>query len=250
METSHLKEAGLTDGEIKVYLSLVKLGSVTTGPIIENAKISRSIIYQILDKLIEKGLVSYIIKNKTKYFQAAQPHRILEYVEEREKSLKENKEQIKKMIPDLVMMQNSFRQSEVNLYLGLNGIRSAYEHLYLKLEKGGEFCFLGIPPTEPIQQDIYWEKDHKKRIKAGIKCKLLFNQGTPKEVIKDRNKYKDCFAKIMPTKTQTPAMFMTYKDTTVIILQEPSPIAIEIVNKEITNSFQAYFNEFWKQAKP
>ncbi len=250
METEYLKEAGLTEGEIKVYLALLELGSVTTGLIIEHAKISRSIIYQILDKLIEKGLVSFIIKDKTKYFQASAPQRILEYLEEKEGLLKKNKEHVKKMIPELILKQNSFRQSEANLYIGLKGIRTAYEHLYLKLEKGEEFYFMGISSSEPEQQDIYWEKDQRRRIKVGIKCKLLFNRGTPKEVIKDRNKYKDCLAKIMPTKTQTPAMFMTYKDTTLIILQELSAIAIEIVNQQITDSFQAYFNEFWKQAKP
>lgn len=249
MEESCLREAGLTDGEIRVYLSLLKLGSVTTGAIIEHSKISRSIVYQILDKLIEKGLVSYIIKNKTKYFQASQPNRILEYIEEREEKIKKNKREIEKIIPELIMKQKSFKKSEVNLYFGLKGIRTAYEHIYLKLKRGGEFYFLGIPPTEPVEQDIYWEKDHKKRIKVGIKCKLLFSQGTSKEVIKDRNKYKWCEAKIMPIAIKTPAMFMTYKDTTVIILQEPSAIAVEIINQEITDSFQAYFNEYWKKAK-
>ena len=249
METSYLREAGLTDGEIKVYLALLKLGSVTSGPIIENAKISRSIIYQILDKLIEKGLVSYIIKDKTKYFQATQPHKILEYIEEREKTIKENKEAIKKLLPDLELIKNSFRQSEVSLYLGLKGIRTAYEHIYLKLSKEDTFYFLGIPPTEPIQQDVYWEKDHAKRIKEGIKCKLLFSRDVSKEVIKNRNSYKWCEARIMQTPIKTPAMFMTYKDTTLIILQEPTAIAVEIVNKEITDSFQAYFYEFWKSAK-
>lgn len=42
---------------------------------------------------------------------------------------------------------------------------------------------------------------------------------------------------------------MTYKDTTLIILQEPIAIAVEIVNQEITDSFQSYFDEFWKKSK-
>lgn len=249
MEVSYLKEAGLTDGEIKVYLSLLRLGSVTTGLIIEYSKISRSIVYHILDKLIEKGLVSYIIKNKTKYYQAAQPNKILDYIKEREEKIKKNREEVEKFIPELILQQNSFKQSEVNLYFGLKGIRTAYEHIYSKLKKREGFYFLGISPTEPVQQDIYWERDHKKRIKAGIRCKLLFNQGTPKEVIKNRNNYKWCEAKIMSSAIKTPAMFMTYKDTTTIILQELSAIAVEIINPEITDSFQAYFNEYWKRAK-
>jgi len=47
----------------------------------------------------------------------------------------------------------------------------------------------------------------------------------------------------MSSKKQTPAMFMIYKNTTLIILQQPTAIAVEI-----TNSFQAYFDEFWNSA--
>ena len=57
MDTKILKEAGLTEGEIKVYLGLLELGLSTTGPIIEKSRIARSIIYQILEKLMQKGLV-------------------------------------------------------------------------------------------------------------------------------------------------------------------------------------------------
>ncbi|MFH1455442.1 MAG: helix-turn-helix domain-containing protein, partial [archaeon] len=70
MNEKLLEEIGLTKGEVKVYLTLLKLGSTTTGKIIDEAQISSGKIYEILDKLIKKGLASYIIKDKTKYFSA------------------------------------------------------------------------------------------------------------------------------------------------------------------------------------
>lgn len=244
-----LKEAGLTDGESKVYLSLLELGTSTTGPIVEKSRVSRSIIYRILEKLMEKGLVSQVTKEKTKYFQAAQPNKILEYIEEKESNLNKSKEEIKKILPELISKQKVSRQSEVQLYLGLKGVRTAYEHLYLELSKGDEFCFLGISPILSEDQEAYWTKDQRRRISAGIKCRLLFNKDTPEWMIKDRNKYKDCDARIMPSSIKTPAMFMTYKNTTLIILQYPNAVAIEITNQDIKNSFQAYFEEYWKRSK-
>ena len=68
MDIQLLRKVGLTDGESKVYLALLELGSSTTGPIVKEADIAKSIVYQILDRLIQKGLVSYIVKEKTKYF--------------------------------------------------------------------------------------------------------------------------------------------------------------------------------------
>ena len=47
MDISALKEAGLTDGEIRTYLALLEVGSSTIGPILEKSGINRSIIYRI-----------------------------------------------------------------------------------------------------------------------------------------------------------------------------------------------------------
>ena len=59
--------------------------------------VSSSKIYEIMDKLIQKGLVSYIIKSGVKYFESAQPNRLLDYISEKEKKLEIQKEKIKKI---------------------------------------------------------------------------------------------------------------------------------------------------------
>jgi len=64
-----VKLLGLTEGEAKVYLSLLELGSSTIGPIIKKANIASSNVYDILNRLLKKGIVSYILKQKIKYFQ-------------------------------------------------------------------------------------------------------------------------------------------------------------------------------------
>ena len=51
-----LEQIGFTKSEIKIYLALLKLGSSTTGPIITESKTANSKIYEVLEKLIEKGL--------------------------------------------------------------------------------------------------------------------------------------------------------------------------------------------------
>ncbi len=249
MDTSALKEAGLTDGEIKVYLALLELGSSTTGPIVKKSGIAKSIVYQILEKLMQKGLVSHIVNQKTKYFQAADPDKLLQFIEEREKRLRENKTKIEEMLPELLLKQQLTTKNEANIFYGHKGIRTCHERTYKKLQKGDEYCYLGIPTRQPEEQHVYWQKDHLNRIKKGIKCRLLFNKDTDENIIGNRNKFDECEARRMSEDMKTPACFLTYKDTTVIILQYPTAIAVEIVNKEITESFQAYFEEFWRTSK-
>ncbi len=250
MDMQSLKEAGLTEGEIKVYLALLELGSSTTGPIVERSKIARSIIYQILDRLMAKGLVSSITREKTRHFQAAEPTKILEYIDEREHQLLENRKHVESLLPSLLLKQKLVEKSAANFYIGLKGLRTANEHLYGKLKKGETYVCVGIPAYQPEEQHLYWQRDHRRRIKAGINCKLLFNRDTDTAVLKNRNSFKGAEARYMPTDIKTPAFFLVYKDTTNIMLQSPYSITVEIISQEIADSFMAYFEELWKRSIP
>ncbi len=149
MDTSLLIKAGLTKGEIKVYLALLKLGLTTSGPIVNKSGIAKSMVYPVLEKLIHKGLVSYIIKEKTKYFQASDPEKIVEFIEEREKSLNETKDEVKKSLPELELMMKLAKKSEATIYLGNKGLRTAYERVYKKLKRGECSYFLCVPAYLP-----------------------------------------------------------------------------------------------------
>ncbi len=104
METGVLERIGLTKGEIKVYFALLELGPTTTGPLVDASEVSSSKIYLVLDRLLKKGLVSYSMQARKKYFEPADPRRIIDYLEERQKEITDQKKQIqaisKKRFPD------------------------------------------------------------------------------------------------------------------------------------------------------
>lgn len=244
-----LGEAGLTEGEAKVYLALLELGPSTSGPIVGKSGVARSIVYQILERLAQKGLVSSVTREKTAHFQAAQPDRLLEYVEERQNALEESKRKLGEILPKLAAMQRSAKESEVQVFTGFRGMISVHEHTYRKLSSGDEYFYMGITELQPPHYHAYWQRDHARRAKAGIRAKLLFSQKTPKEVLRNRNSYPGCDARYMPIETGTPAWFAGYKDVAIISLVSSNPITIEIVNQQVADSFRAYFEEFWKKSR-
>jgi hypothetical protein len=122
--------------------------------------------------------------------------------------------------------------------------------MYLKLKKGDEYVILGIHYHLGWHKVKYWIQDHERREKEGIRCRLLFNTSTPKDVLKKRNRFRLCDARYMPIDINSPAYFHTYADTTVLHVVSEDPITIEIVNKEIADSFRFYFETFWKKSKP
>ncbi len=250
MDRSSLKEAGLTNGETRVYLALLELGTSTSGPIIEKSQVNRSIIYRILEKLIKKGLVSYITKEKTKYYQSAPPSKLLDYVESREKLLHQNKAKIQEMIPHLMLKQTLARKSEAKMYEGFRGLITAYENRYQKLKKGDEIVMYGLPSRQPEYHHAYWKKANTKLDKLGIRSRLLYHPDVTDKDLKSRNSFKLCEARRMPFNTESPSWVMIYKDVTLVAIpQGEMPFAFEITSQQVADSFKKYFEWFWKQSK-
>src|SRR3989344_3052406 len=92
-----LEEIGLTKSEIKVYLALLELGSSTTGPIVDKSGASSSKMYEILERLIQKGLAGYVIKSGTKYFEAADPKRLFDYLKEKKNKLDQQEKDLQQI---------------------------------------------------------------------------------------------------------------------------------------------------------
>ena len=252
MDTGALQSIGMTDAEIRVYLALIKLGPSTTGPIVDESHVASSKIYHILEKLLEKGIVSFIVKKRTKYYQAADPVSIMDFVEKKEDELQHQKNAIQEIIPVLQeQMLSQQNPSEAQIFKGHRGIQTIIEKVYARLKKGETFYDIGIPSFQKERYHAYWqEEDHPKRVELGIQVKALFNKDTPKQVLKDRNAFWGCDARYMPIDVDTPAWILIYKDVSVIILQSDNPLAIEITNQQIADSFMGYFNAFWRLSKP
>ena len=250
MDTKVLENIGLTGGEVRVYLALIRLGPSTTGPITDKSKVASSKIYHLLERLLQKGLISYIIKDKTRYYQAEDPAKIRGYMKKKEAQLQEQKQAMDILIPQLQFQkQGEQEKSDAQIYKGFLGIQAIADHMYETLREGDTFYNIGIPSFQEEKYHEYWHEDHKKRVKGRIKCKMLFNKDAPKEVLDNRNKYWGCDARYLPFSIKTPSWILMYKDVSVIILQSNEPMAIEIKNRQITNSFKQYFDAFWKLTK-
>src|SRR3989344_2186615 len=131
-ETKELENIGLTKGEAKVYLALIELGSTTVGPLVKKANVAYSNIYEILNRLVDKGLVSYIVKSKTKYFQAASPKSFSDYFNKKEQELKFQNEEI------LFFYIHDKKYGDVadNFYFNIHDLIKSYKNRGISNEEG------------------------------------------------------------------------------------------------------------------
>lgn len=113
-----LKAFGLEEQEIKSYLALLDLHESTATKIAERTGLGRVHIYQIINRLIEKGLASYIIKNNVKYFSASDPVNLLH-------ELKSKQEKLNEVLPILIAKKNqNVEETKVEIYRGREGINT------------------------------------------------------------------------------------------------------------------------------
>lgn len=243
-EYYELLKAGLTDGEAKVYLSLSELGSSTVGPIVKKSRVAYSNIYDILNRLIEKGLVSFVIKSKTKYFQAASPNNLIEYLSRKEKDISTRKDELKKILPDLEKMQSSHSEQEAEVFLGLKGLRAAYEKMLHGRTKKDEILYFYLHEKEHAEKsDLFYNSI--KNLSRNVSMRGIANKEYGGSWFAKKSK----FINVRFVDFPIPSTIDIISNMVLIISWKPEIVGILIKSESIAHNLRNYFNEVWKSVK-
>lgn len=248
MDIKPLERIGLTKSEIKVYLALLKLGQTTAGHIVDEARVTRSKIYDILERLKNKGLVSHITKESTKYFSAANPNNIMEYLNQKEEEIKNEKDSIKEILPELLLQQTLAKEKKIaEIFIGIKGMQNAFNVLVNEFDPNETYYAFGAGTGENIKQiQIFFSKLHLKRIEKKVKSKIIFNESS-RGLFQSQEKSKLVEVKYLIH--STPTAINIYKDYTIMAILNKEPITFLIKNNETADSFKEYFKVMWGIAK-
>jgi sugar-specific transcriptional regulator TrmB len=243
-----LHSIGLTEGETNIYLALVELGSSTTGKITKKSGISGSKVYEVLDRLIKKGLASHTTKNGVKHFEASKPERILDYLDEKEQKIEQDKNVVKNILPELLLKAQSAPASEVKVFTGWEGLKTANEDIITTLKKGEEWLSMGLT-EQPKSWEIYFTKKQKIRAAKGILHKHLLNKKY-RTLHKKRKSIAHTAFRFLPADFEMPTSTEIYKNKVMImVISQEAPVAIMIESKATADSFRKYFYALWETAE-
>ncbi len=241
MNTQIFKEIGLTETEIKIYFSLLSLGTTSAGRIVEQTGIYRKNLYDALNKLIEKGLVSYTIENKIKYFQPKAPENLLRYLEDKKNKITEKENELKKELPELKQKFASLiPEIESEIYRGTEGIKTILkECLNYK-----EILMIGATGDVENRLPYFWPQYNKKREKLKCKWKLLLvHEAKYKSITK--SKYYEY--KVLPKILSGLNVIYIYGEHVANVLWLEKPLAFVIKHKTLADNYRKYFNYLWKK---
>ncbi|MEE9525355.1 MAG: helix-turn-helix domain-containing protein [Candidatus Woesearchaeota archaeon] len=238
-----LEKLGLTKNEIIIYLALLELGTTTTGPLTKKAGLHTSRVYESLNKLIEKGLVSFAIKSNIKQFSAADPNTLLNILEQ-------EKREVEEIIPRLKAIEKEHLPDEkATTYEGYKGVKNVYDNVVATLKKGDEILVFGARgQDESFMAKTYFKQYTKRRIAKGIKMRMIFNADA-KETGSFYSKLPLTQVKYMPKDMKTPAAVDIYSDNVGILVLKKLPMVFLITSKEVADSYRAFFEMLWKMAE-
>jgi sugar-specific transcriptional regulator TrmB len=248
MDMSALRDLGLSDGEIKVYLALLKTGLSKTGKLAGMAGVSSSKVYKILDRLEKKGLVSHVLKGKVKHFRALEPRRILDYLDERQAKLASRRQIIEGMLPELERQRKAAEEKpEGTVCSGFKAVTNLFRNMIDELEEGECYYVIGAGYGETPGIKQFFVSHHARRQKHGVWMKMLANFDE-KGTLVGETKGKSAI-RYLPHYLITNMEIVFYKEKAFIVLWTIEPTAFVIESKEAVKSFRKYFDALWKIAK-
>ncbi len=234
-----LKEFGLTDKETLVYLELLKLGKIKLQELAKRIDLPRTTIYNTLNYLHVKGLVSKIVKGNVNYFKAVEPSKMID-------TINQKKETILSVLPELESLKGQIKESSsVEIYEGFKGISTILLDVFKKKQQ--TYYFGSYSKSVEVLKHL---PDHFRtlRLDNKIPAKIVIDK-YDEETFHKKSYKKTTEMRFNNSLKDFPCMIFIYGNKVAMYTLEGELIGIIISNKELSNAMKMIFDIYWANAK-
>ena len=238
MDSSILEGMGMSNTEIKVFIRLLEIGESKAGIIIKETGLQSSSVYNIINSLMKKGLVSYIKKGQIKYYKAAAPEVLLDYLDTKKK-------EYLSLLPELKERQKRVEEEGVEFFKSFRGIKTITSELMKDAKKGDIYRFFSIQNPEKYRLAVEKVYSAEKQLRAE---KKIVTRGIFHESIREFAKRSSITHKRF-LKFPMPPNTLMINNKVAIISWKGEPSGILIRSKDIFDTYVGFFEHLWKIAK-
>ena len=238
MISEKLQKIGLNEKEAKIYTSLLELGETNVQRISKKSKIKRTTIYNVLETLKEKGLISIIIKKKRKYYVATDP-RELEY------KLEEQKNTLKNLIPELLSITNLIdKKPKIKYFEGEGGIKEICNDT-LKKPNSPAYNWNTNYIFDYLERE-YLDFYVQQRVKKQIWLYMIAQDTPSMQTTKARDVVSLREIRIDKSKMLSlDVEIILYSDNNIAIISYQEKMGIIIESQKIYNTLKGIFDVCW-----
>jgi sugar-specific transcriptional regulator TrmB len=237
----NLLEFGFNSNEVEIIVALTKHGAMTILEISKNTTLARTSVYNYIESLSRKGIITMVIDNYTKKYQVVDPDQIENLL------IGRRKQSIQKTSQLLKQIQNTKDQSnEITITKGLDNLKKVYEKILLSKNKS-EYIVKGGDYQSWINLDKEFFGNFM--IRRGVEfssIRCLFN---PTDLIPRSNlqpNSNNTIIKILPTKTIISTNMILVDNTIIVHELEPPYQCIIIKNDFLFAMEKQEFEILWE----
>lgn len=246
MNLDALRSIGLTENEVKIYLDLLKRGSSTAYDIGKRTGIYRVHVYDKLEQLMDKGLVTHVYKGAKKFFQAASPLKIKQYMEDKKRDVELQDEAVQSVLPELEAMASLPKEDTfVEVFKGIEGLKYFLKDI---IKTKQEVLVTGIDDQKYQEALPVFMKQYFRDLK---------NNNIKERVITIKKEGIFLFEKESAPTTEyrfleetqfNPTNTFIYGDRMVIVTWGTPPTAVMIKNASVAETHRGHFEHLWNLA--
>lgn len=195
----------------------------------------RSRVYDGLENLEKKGIVSAVIRDFKKYFQAVAPEKLLEHLEEKKEALRQALSALKSL--------EGLKKEEIDgsIYKGKEGLKAIH---YEMLKESKDILVLGAKGFIFSDLPYFIENFEKQRVKRDIKIRCLWDD---KEAKKRAEKQRLVSGKLLPQGYASNCVINIFgKKVAIVLWKERYPSGFLIDNKDVADAYRKWFELLWK----
>lgn len=239
-------QLGLAKNEAKIYETLLSEGQSSVGEIAKKSQVHRRNVYDSLNRLVEKGLVFEIIQSKENRYEAVDPKKLTEVLEEKQSVLS-------KAMPNLESLYATTpHRQDVFIYKGFEGLKNYMRDI---VRVGQDVYFIGGKGLWTHKKlSPFFEQFKRETARKGIQFNMLFDYEMKEQDHQILKELGDNY-RIIPKEFSTHSAIAIFGDYVVVYNYASAEkfndgtIEAVIINPEIADSFRIWFKMLWNASE-
>lgn len=247
MTPEEFVKIGFNVNEAKVYVALLKYGRADVKTLVKELGFHKNIVYDNLNKLLDKAIISYIVEDNRKVFFVESPDSLNEFIERKQKELDDEKKVVQHLVEDIKTVKTKTLEIEdATILRGKKAVKKVMDEIYNTVTHYR--CFGAPIESSLIMGDSFWARYHLIHEERNIKSQIIMNSSMKKKA-EQMEKFPHQDVRFMESGVEPLTETMITDDRVSLIVWVDNPIVIDIKNKQVIESYQKFFDLLWEQSK-
>jgi sugar-specific transcriptional regulator TrmB len=245
-----LKQLGLNDKEIRVFLEVFRMGEGSPSMIAKKTKLPRTTVFDTLTKLSKKGLLHRFKKFGQYTFTCEDEDVLMKFALKEQQRWMNNQVIVEKILPLLHNLRSPYSPAPtIRFYEGSVEVSAIYEDIL----KTGEDILLyrSLFDHDDDQLSALLSQHIPKQVKKGIKVRALtpLTDSTAEHILEIDKKQLMERRVLDPKEFSLPAQIIVYGKKAAIITHKHHVFGTVIEDEDVVQTLKIIFELVWKQAE-